>query len=70
MDDCVMDINIIELRELKPRKDMSLTNGEVFVAPNDSVFLGVNDSPDNWYEITSDEYYTHIKEEREKEELI
>lgn len=51
-----MEIKIIELRELKPSKEMCLTNGEVVKPPNESIYLGCNDSPDNWYEITEAEY--------------
>lgn len=38
-------INIIELQA---SEGMLLTNGEV---TSDIVFLGINDSPDNWWEI-------------------
>ena len=50
-----MEINIIEIKELKASENMVLTNGEAFSGVGGSVFLGVNDSPDNWYEITAEE---------------
>lgn len=43
-------------------KGMVLTNGETY---GTEVYLGTGDSPDNWYEITEDEYQRLI-EEREK----
>ena len=43
---------------------MVLTNGEDFSDIGGSVVLGVNDAPENWYEITAEE-----AEERQKENL-
>lgn len=42
----------IELRKLTPSEGMTLTNGEAF---GKEIYLGKNDSPDNWYEITDAE---------------
>ena len=39
--------------ELKAKEGMILTNGEVY---GKSISLGVNDSIDNWHEITEEEY--------------
>lgn len=57
-----MKITSIELRKLTPTDGMILTNGETF---SKEVYLGENDSPDNWHEITEEEY-TAILAEREK----
>lgn len=51
-----MEIKTIELKELKAAEGMVLTNGKTYSSVGGSVFLGVNDSIDNWNEITEDEY--------------
>lgn len=51
-----MEIITFEMRELKAADGMVLTNGKAFSSVGGSVYLGVNDSPDNWYEITEEEY--------------
>ena len=38
---------------LIPSEGMVLTNGEIY---SSEVYLGKNDSPDNWWEITREEY--------------
>lgn len=43
---------IIENNVLKADEGMTLTNGETF---GKVVYLGTNDSVDNWYEITDKE---------------
>ncbi len=48
----------IELIKLTAAKGMTLTNGEVF---SKEIYLGENDMPDNWVEITDAE-----AEERQK----
>ena len=60
-----MDIIKIELRELRPSDGMCLTNGEVVKPPNESIYLGINDSPDNWHEITEEEYNAIMKQQAE-----
>lgn len=42
----------IELIKLTANEGMTLTNGEAF---GKEIYLGCNDSPDNWREITDDE---------------
>ena len=44
-----MEITKIEIRKLIASDGMTLTNGEVF---GKEVYLGKNDAPENWYEIT------------------
>ena len=43
-----MIASVIEIRVLEPSPGMVLTNGETF---SDRVYLGVGDSPDNWWEV-------------------
>jgi hypothetical protein len=57
-----MENNIIKAKE-----GMVLTNGEVYSSVGGSVYLGINDSPDNWREITEEEYN---KLQEELEEMI
>lgn len=42
----------IELRKLTAAEGMTLTNGEAY---GKEIYLGKNDSPDNWQEITDKE---------------
>lgn len=42
----------IELRMLTAAEGMTLTNGEAF---GKEIYLGINDSADNWHEITDAE---------------
>ena len=60
-----MNISEIKLKEIKSSEGMTLTNGEVF---SKLLYLGVNDSIENWYEIP-DEEAERIQKEREEEEL-
>ena len=38
---------------------MVLTNGEAY---GKTIYLGINDKPENWYEITDEEYEEILKE--------
>jgi hypothetical protein len=48
-----MKISTIEIRKLTATEGMFLTNGETY---SKEVYLGINDNPDNWHEITAEEY--------------
>ena len=48
-----MKISTIELRKLTANDGMVLTNGEAY---GKEIYLGKNDSPENWHEITDAEY--------------
>ncbi len=67
-----MIISNVEIIYIQAEEGKVLTNGEVFVTSNRKVALGVNDSPDNWHEITEEEYnfiLTQIEEQNEMMEL-
>lgn len=48
-----MNITTIELRKLTASEGMMLTNGEIY---GKEIYLGVNDSPYNWHEVSKEEY--------------
>lgn len=50
--------------ELKAKEGMILTNGEVY---GKSISLGVNDSIDNWWEITEGEYAEIVASQKNEE---
>lgn len=56
-----MEMRTFEMRELKAAEGMVLTNGEAYSSVGGSVFLGVNDSADNWHEIPEAEYNEIMK---------
>lgn len=47
-----MEISTIELKKLTAADGMTLTNGEAY---GKEIYLGKNDSADNWHEITDAE---------------
>lgn len=47
-----MELTTIELKKITASQGMTLTNGEVF---SKEIYLGCNDSLDNWREITDTE---------------
>ena len=61
-----MDISMIEttieLKKLTAAEGRTLTNGEAF---GKEIYLGKNDSADNWYEISDEE-----AEKLQREELV
>ena len=52
--------------KLTASEGMTLTNGETF---GKEVYLGCNDAPENWHEI-SDEEYAKILSEQENAEVL
>lgn len=55
-----MEITTIELRKLTATEGYVLTDGETY---SKEIYLGVNDKPDNWHEITEEEYAEILKAE-------
>lgn len=60
-----IEIKTVELRILTASKGMVLTDGEAYSSVGGQVYLGVNDSPNNWYEITEKEYNEIVAEQGE-----
>ena len=59
-----MEIQIkkVDLRIMKADNDKVLTNGETYSSVGGHVYLGTNDSPENWYEISKEAYEDILKE--------
>lgn len=57
-----IESKMVQLRILKADENMVLTNGETFSSVGGEVYLGINDSPDNWWEITQEEFEQMQKE--------
>ena len=57
----VMERTTINLIKLTASEGMVLTNGEVY---GKEIYLGCNDSEDNWHEITYSEYESILAEEK------
>jgi hypothetical protein len=64
-----MEIKTFEMRELKADKGMVLTNGEACSSVGGSVYLGCNSKPEDWYEITEEEYNEIIKAQETEAEI-
>ena len=47
-----MKLETIELRKLTASEGHTLTNGEAY---GKEIYLGCNDKPENWWEITNEE---------------
>ena len=58
-----MKTETIEIRKLIASEGMTLTNGEAY---DKEVYLGKEDSPDNWHEIP-DEEAERLQREKEEE---
>ena len=63
-----MEKTTIELTKVTAAEGMWLTNGETY---SKEIYLGCNDSIDNWHEITNKEYEEIVKaQEAELEEQM
>ena len=60
-----MNIETIELKKITASEGKVLTNGEVY---SEEVYLGKFDSPENWHEITEEEYNQTV--EAQNDEII
>lgn len=58
-----MEKQIIELTKVTASEGMWITNGEAY---SKEIYLGCNDSIDNWYEITDAEYSDIAKRQEEE----
>ena len=61
-----MEISTIEIKKIKASEGMVLTNGETYSSVGGEVYLGKNDVPENWHEITEEEYNKIIESEGEE----
>lgn len=61
-------ISTIEIQTITAADGMVLTNGKAFTEVGGTVYLGCNDSPENWYEITAEEAAA-LQPEEEIEEI-
>ena len=59
-----MKMTTIELKKITASEGMTLTNGEVY---SKEIYLGCNDNPENWYEITDAEAEKRMAEQRRAE---
>ena len=62
-----MTIETIELRKLIASEGMVLTNDEAY---GKEIYLGKNDKPENWHEITEEEYNEILKEQEENLDVL
>ena len=60
-----METTRIELIKITATEGKVLTNGEAY---SKEIYLGINDSIDNWQEITEAEYEEHLAEEKARQE--
>ena len=58
-----MKKTIVELTKITASDGMMLTNGETY---SKEIYLGCNDSIDNWHEITDTEYEEILKKQEEE----
>lgn len=57
----------IKITKLTASAGMVLTNGEAY---GKTIYLGKNDAPENWREITEEEYNEILTAEREVEQNV
>lgn len=50
-----MQISVYEIQTITAAEGMVLTNGEAYSEPGATIYLGCNDIPENWWEITAEE---------------
>lgn len=60
MDFGIMIIETVELRKMVAADGFVLTNSETY---GKEIYLGKNDKPENWHEITVEEYQTILAEQ-------
>lgn len=63
MDFGIMKQTTIELRKIVADVGFVLTDGENY---SKEIYLGKNDAPSNWHEITDEEYAEILKKEAEQ----
>jgi hypothetical protein len=63
MDSGIMKKTIVELTKITASDGMMLTNGETY---SKEIYLGCNDSIENWHEITDAEHEEILKKQEEE----
>ena len=63
-----VETKTVEIKTITADKGMVLTNGEIYSEVGGSIYLSSNDSANNYYEITEEEYNAIAKEEQAKME--
>lgn len=58
-----MTVSTIKIKKLTASEGMVLTNGGAYSSVGGEVYLGINDSAENWHEITEEEYNTIFEEQ-------
>lgn len=67
MDISIMEMITVELRKLIASAGYVLTDGEVY---GTKIYLGCNDTPENWHEIPEAEYEEIMKKEAEELNIL
>ena len=65
-----MKVSIIEIQTITAGDNMILTNGVKCSSPGGTVYLGCNDIPENWWEITLEEAKERWPEEFMEDEMV
>lgn len=60
-----MEVSTIEIKRITASEGHVLTNGEAYSSVGGDVYLGKNDSIENWREITEEEYNKIINSKME-----
>ena len=58
-----MIISSVEIKTITAEAGKVLTNGEAYSSVGGTVYLGKNDSAENWHEITEEEFNAIMAEE-------
>ena len=58
-----MEIKTIELKKIVASEGMVLTNGDIY---GEELYLGANDDPNNYHEITKEEYEKILAKQEEE----
>ena len=65
----IQEVITVQVRTIKTEEGKVLTNGKAYSDPGGKVYLASNDSADNWYEITEEEYQNILQAELEAQSL-
>ena len=60
----------VKITYIRADKGKVLTNGTEYVKNGQRVALGINDSKDNWHEITEEEYNTILEVQSKEQDIM